>query len=349
MKLMKVIVAIIIITSILIPHNAICRGNKIIIATSIEILKSIVEEIGGIRVEVFSITSSDIELHQFTLTPQVILQTLTADLIIIDGHVDWEYKLIEQVSIVKKVNPKDISINLMDYKGNLTILDIPSEIGISGKNYHGYWILPENVISIAKIIHGKLIQLDPNWKEYYDENLRRLMNRISVLNEEISRIKTKFYGRKVVLGFLAEQYVAHLFGLEIAAILSLEEGLSLKPITIEKAYRAIKSGCLIIVSDVSSKMPVYNVLRELSKEAGVQIIEVIIVNVKLDYISTMMYNIGKLEKANLNSTLNNDFFNQYILLRTSIATTLIFGFIVAFELIYINRLRRKIINEYNKR
>ena len=339
-ELMKSIYAILllIMISTLITFNVEGYLEKIKIAVSIGVLKYIVEEIGGIRVEVFSIVPPNIEPHQFTITPQVLYQASTAKLIVIDGHMDWEIKLVEQVAKAKGVKQNDISINLMDYKNNMTILEIPSWTGVSGRNYHGYWILPENIIVIAEAIKNKLSEIDPEGREYYEENFAKLKEEINILNKEIMSLKRKISGVKTVLAFLAEQYIAYIFGLEVASILTIEEGTSPTPKTMEAAYNTLKEGGIILVSDVSSKMPVYNTIQELSKQTGAPIIEVMI-TMEMGYTSIMMYNIGIINGMLLNRSIKytSTQANQEV---TWIITAML-GITVTIESAYIYKIRRR--------
>ncbi|MEM2185120.1 MAG: metal ABC transporter substrate-binding protein [Candidatus Methanomethylicia archaeon] len=314
--------------------------GKIRVATSLGILKSIVKRIGGDRVEVFSILPSNVEPHQFTLTPQIINQVLNVDLIIIDGHMEWEYKLIEQLAMHKDVNLENVVINLIEYKDNMTILDIPQEMGLSGKNYHGYWILPENIMVIAEVICGKLSQIDPEGKSYYHENLKNLLEDASKIKGLIEELKAKISGKNVVLGFLSEQYIAYLFNLKITAILSLEEGVPTKPGSINRAYNALQSGGLIIISDISSKMPVYNAIIEISKETGSPIIEVIMMR-DMDYTLMMTYNIGKIDGV-LSITIIRDQQSEYGLNTITITVIGMLAVVSTIEFLQIYKFRRKI-------
>jgi zinc transport system substrate-binding protein len=311
--------------------------GKIKVAVSIGALKDIVEEIGGSRVEVFSIVPPNVEPHTFTITPQVIYQASTANLIVIDGHMDWEMKLLEQVANVKGVKQSDISLNLMDYKNKMTILEMPPWTGISGENYHGYWILPENVMVMAEAIKNKLSEIDPDGRGYYEENFAKLSEEINALKNEIMDLRGKTSGVKAVLAFPAEQYVAYMFGLEVASILTVEEGTSPTPKTMETAYNTLKEGGIILASDVSSKMPVYNTIQELSKQTGAPIIEVMI-SMEGRYTSIMMYNIGVIRGTLLNRNIayTPTQTNQ----ETSWIITAILGIVVAMESAYIYKIRR---------
>ncbi|MEM2136850.1 MAG: metal ABC transporter substrate-binding protein [Candidatus Methanomethylicia archaeon] len=317
--------------------NADGGDGKILVVTSIGFLESIVKIIGGSRVEVFSIVPSNIDPHQFTITPETILKTSKADLIIVDGHIEWEYKLIEQLSKIKNMDAGKFSINLMEYKDNMTILDIPSETGISGKNYHGYWILPENVMFMAKVICNKLVEIDPNGVVEYNENLESFYRKMEILNDKIIDIKNENIGVNVVLGFLAEQYVAYMLGLKIFTVLSLEGGTYPNPRSLEAAYNILKNeGGFIMISDISMEMPVYNTIIDLAKQTGAPIIKVMI-GANIDYISMMMYNIGKIEGALTPISMEKDYGQIQ-----NIMITIALIIIIVVETTYLYKLKRMI-------
>lgn len=272
-------------------------SQPIRIAVSLGVFVPVVRDIGGTFVSVFSIVPPGVEPHEFALTPGVIQNVSSANLIIIDGHIEWENQLLNAVAQAKGQNIDTFSLNLMNYISNMTILDMPSGSGMTGKNLHGYWLLPSNMKIIAKLIYDKLIKIDPAHSDYYDSNLKIFLDRLSLLENKLTEIKNEFNGKPVVLGFLEEDYIAYALGLKVVAVLSAGESPSANPNALSLAEQVLsKEQGIIMISDVAAQMPLYNTAVQLSRQTGAPLIKVI-TTINEDYVSAMMYNIGEIDGA----------------------------------------------------
>ncbi len=295
--------------------------DKIRIAVSIDILKPIVSEIVGDLGEVYSIVPEEAEPHSFTLTPDIIKKASDSDLIVITGHMEWEKKLVKQVAETKNAQPDLISIDLLSLAG-IKILEINGE-----RNIHGFWLLPDNAVIIARGLKDKILTLKPEYSEELSYNYILFEKEITNLKNFLNKLSERYnlVGKNVVIGFYAEQYIAEAMNLK-ADIVLIGEG-EINPSILTKVYEGFKSGkyACMIVSDTALLMSnVQGILKEISGETGCSIAYVLTVSTSgLErYDAIMYYNAGQVYNALLSQCkANSAEVNIYLL--TTIATLLI--------------------------
>ncbi|MBO3839800.1 MAG: zinc ABC transporter substrate-binding protein [Thermoproteota archaeon] len=272
------------------------------ILVTMNILKLLVSPIVGDRGEVVSIVPEGVEPHSFTLNPSVILAALNSDLIVITGHMEWERELVERVAEEKGVSPDSISINLLELvKNNGTILKINGE-----ENVHGFWLLPDNAVLIAKSLEDMLSKIKPEYSEEFSSNYVSFTSRVSSLKGFFKRLSEKYGSENsVVIGFYAEQYVVEALGLKVGAVLVGEEEI-IRPYSLSRIYEGLKSGeyACIVVSDTALLMSnVKNTIKQISTDTGCSIAYISVVSTSglENYDSLMYYDAGQVYSALLSS------------------------------------------------
>lgn len=273
------------------------KENKIRVAVTIGILKPIVYSIMGSLGEVYSIVPEEAEPHGFTLTPSVVTDALNSDLIIVTGHMEWEEELVKQVAERKGVPPGSISLNLLNLTG-IKILEFEGE-----RNIHGFWLLPDNAVIIAEALTNRLSELRPEYSGEFSSKFRIFEEQVSSLKSFLNRLSEKYgsSGRKVVICFYAEQYVAESIGLETGAVLVGEEE-AIRPESLSRVYNGLRSGeyACIVASDTALWMSgVQNTLQQISGETGCSIayVSVVATNGLEKYDEVMYYNAGQVYSA----------------------------------------------------
>lgn len=295
------------------------------VSVSIDILKSIVSPIISGVGEVHSIISGDVEPHSFTLTPEAINIARESDLIIITGHMKWEEDLINQVAEEKGVSADSISINILNLNG-IRILDLNGE-----RNVHGFWLLPDNALIIARGIREKLSTLKPELSKKISDNYERFERKIFNLKFFLRNLSDKYgsHNRSVVIGFYAEHYIAEAIGLKVGSLLIGEEE-SIRPESLRRIYEGFKSGeySCIIVSDTALLIGDFqNALKRVSEETGCSIAYVLTIssNGIEEYDAIMYYNAGQVYSALLSRHgASSNGFNIYILVIILLLLTIIF-------------------------
>jgi len=234
---------------------------------------------------------ANVEPHSFTLDPATLDRALQADIIVTSGHIGWE-KQLEKLAVERG---KIVFDPLEDL--NITLLDAPG----GGKNVHGYWLYPENAIAIAKGFTEIVSNYKPSAAKEYEANLRRYAGDIEKLKDfalEYSRA-SGLLGKKVLIGFYEEQYVAQSFGLKVADVLAgSEENLEISPQKLETLRRELLEGQIqyIVVSDVAAELPIYNYVEKLSSETGAGVISVRVLDLPnvYDFRALFAYNVGRI-------------------------------------------------------
>lgn len=298
--LKKTIIIIVIMTLVslaALTGFSIQKEEKMKVAVSIDILRPIVSEVIGDIGEVYSIVPEGAEPHSFTLTPNAVKSALDADLIVVTGHMEWEEKLVRQIAGEKGVQPESISVNLLKLSG-IKILEIEGE-----RNIHGFWLLPDNAVIIAKALKNKMLALKPEYSEEISFNCALFEKEISNLKDFLNNLSEKYdlLGKKVVVGFYAEQYIAEAMGLKVDVAL-IGEGATIRSDSLSKIYNGFKSGryACIIVSDIALLMGnIREALKELSEETGCSIAYVLTISTGgLErYDAIMYYNAGQVCNA----------------------------------------------------
>lgn len=118
------------------------------IVVTIPDFKPIAEAIAGDDFEVVSLIPPGSDPHSFTLSVEDVEKLGSADVIVLanSNFFDFEAKIAEEFGNV---------VDFDDY--NATLLDFPGY----PSNPHGYWMLPENAIRIAKAIKDRLEERYP--------------------------------------------------------------------------------------------------------------------------------------------------------------------------------------------
>jgi ABC-type Zn uptake system ZnuABC Zn-binding protein ZnuA len=270
---------------------------KIRVVVTIDILKAICSPIIEGEGEVSSILSEEAEPHSFTLTPSDIERALNSDLIVITGHMQWEEDLVRQVSEERKVPEESVSLNLLNLR-DIKVLELDG-----GRNIHGFWLLPDNALTIARALKDRLCELKPGSSERLSWNYQAFERKVSNLKGFISKVSRTYglSGKKVVIGFYAEQYIAEALGLRVEAVL-LGEQESIRPEILRRIYEGFQSGdyAAMIVSDSALRMEnVQRALEEISEKSGSPIAYVLAVSGSglESYEAIMYYNAGQVYGA----------------------------------------------------
>ncbi|MEM4474764.1 MAG: metal ABC transporter substrate-binding protein [Candidatus Bathyarchaeia archaeon] len=211
--------------------------NKILkVAVLIDFLKAIVSPIVDELREVYSIVSGEVEPHSFTLTPEVIQIARDSDLIVVTGHIIWEEELVRQTAEVKGASSDLISINIMNLDG-IKILSLNGD-----RNIHGFWLLPDNALIIAREVKEKLSALKPELSEELSDNYERFREEIFSLKNFLNNLSSKYgsHNRSVVIGFHAEQYVTEAMGLKVGSMLIGEEE-EVRPASLRRISKQTKA------------------------------------------------------------------------------------------------------------
>ncbi|MGB9727095.1 MAG: metal ABC transporter substrate-binding protein [Nitrososphaeria archaeon] len=267
-------------------------GSGVKVAVTISAMATVIGPILLPQDNITVLLPANVEPHSFTLDPITLDKAMQADIIVTSGHIGWE----DQLEKIAAEKGKIVFNPLKELYNNLTILDVPG----GGKNLHGYWLYPENVIVTAEEFMRIVSKIKPSAAKEYESNLRRYIEDIGRLkNFAIETSKSiGLLGKNVLIGFYEEQYVAKSLGLNVTEVLAgSEENLDISPQKIETIRRELVEGYIqyIMVSDVARELPIYNYIEKLSEETGVNIVLVRVLDLPnvYDFRNLFAYNIGR--------------------------------------------------------
>jgi len=239
----------------------------------------------------------NVEPHEYSLAPALISEASQADILVISGHLSWELDLAQQVALSKGVPEKNVTIDLVhDFPDKIKWLTLPNETGV---NLHGFWYLPENYLAIARAVRDRLATLRPDLAQTLDQNYQDIATRMNDLMARISAIADdlKQYNREVLITFPEEQYLVAPFSLEVGeSLVGSSEEVTLSAVRMQSIVTNLETRkySLIITSDLSQLMSIFESAREISSESGVPIV-VLTAYPNPSFDSLIMYNGGVLE------------------------------------------------------
>lgn len=182
--------------------------NKPLVGATIGALTAILNEIGEDKIEIINLSEGFLHGHEIELTPAHIEKISKAKIIFAIG-----YGLDEWI----KKSAKQFNIEIFEVSQGVNLIKNNKRI-----NPH-YWLSLKNSKIIATNIAKKLIEIDPENKNFYLKNLETFYMRINELEkiaEEIKKLKNK----RIILTHPSFDYLAQELGLEIVGYLMTEEG-----------------------------------------------------------------------------------------------------------------------------
>ncbi len=286
--------------------------EKIKVVSTLELYASIAEYIGDGFIDADYILPEGADPHDYSLAPGDIDKIQSADLLVL---ADSKFFTLEK-NMLNHYSGATVDID--DYKKyNLTIMSLTG----FGKNYHGYWIYPDNALAIAKAIHDKLVLLDPVHRDVYDSNLETFADKIYSLKSLLYKtsLDNNLYGRGAIIAVPGAAYLALAFGLEIKASLLKGPGSFVNSSELDQIYRETHEGLikLILCPESLRDGKPGEISRQLSRDTGLPVIYVRIFSMYglRDYFALMTYNAGALSNANNigASSGENDLFIWYLI------------------------------------
>lgn len=205
-----------------------------VIATT-EDLAAIAREIAGDRAAVDFIARGYQDPHFVEPKPSFILKLQRADLLVVVGReleAGWLPPLIQQ-SRNARIQPG--AQGYLDASIGARILDIPQgQITRAMGDVHPlgnphYWLDPENGKVIARSIAGKLSQLRPNDKAYFDQRLADFIARLADGQKRWLASMAPYKGTKVVTYHRSYTNFADRFGLDVIGYVEPKPGIPPSP------------------------------------------------------------------------------------------------------------------------
>ena len=200
-----------------------------IIATT-EDFGSIAKEIGGGKVDVFTLAKSTEDPHFVDAKPSFIVKLNRADAVIEGGaelEVGWLPPLLEGARNPKLDSGKPGHISCME---GLSLLEIPTALDRSKGDLHAagnphYMTDPANAKVVAEHIANAFAQLDPKSADVFKANLKTFTARLDAKMQEWQKALAPFKGKRIVAYHNAWPYFGKRFDLPIDLFLEPKPGI----------------------------------------------------------------------------------------------------------------------------
>ncbi|MCZ6778191.1 MAG: metal ABC transporter substrate-binding protein [Acidobacteria bacterium] len=199
--------------------------------TTLTMLSSIAEAIGGDRVSATSIAAPGYNPHFIEPRPSDILRLGRSDYFI---HMGLDLELWRGPLVEAAVNPRLLpgAVGDVDASVGIDLLEVPGvglsrasgDIHIFG-NPH-YWLDPENVKRMAEQFAGRLAAGAPGSSDLFRENLRSFSRSVDEHMASWKSALSPFQGQRLVAYHNSWPYFAHAFNLRIDLFVEPKPGIS---------------------------------------------------------------------------------------------------------------------------
>jgi zinc transport system substrate-binding protein len=230
MKNIKTLILLLIISTVFtVPGFSGCiktrddvSNGKNVIITTIVTIEDLAERIAGDNAEIMSLIPPGASPHSFEPTPGELEVVEQARMFIkvgsgIEFELEWTDRIIEMNQDMLVVDcSKGIDLIFQDEEAGEA--DTDENIG----NDPHVWLSPVNAKIISQNIYEGFIEIDPENKEYYRDNLKLLEDKLDDLDKSIREILSGMENRKILVFHPAWTYFAAEYGLQQIAV--QEEG-----------------------------------------------------------------------------------------------------------------------------
>lgn len=204
--------------------------KKLNVVTTLPDLQSLVEEIGGDRVDVFSIATGYQNPHFVDPKPSYILKLTRADMFVtvgLDLEIGWVPPLLtsSRNGKIQKGAP-----GYVDASAGVSLLQVPTSVSREQGDIHvfgnpHYWLDPARGKTVAQNIYNALVRLQPAHEATFAANLERFNQRLDDKMAEWRRKMAPHRGARIIAYHNQWPYFEEAFGLEIVDFLEPKPGI----------------------------------------------------------------------------------------------------------------------------
>jgi len=290
--------------SIFLTANLLHAASKIKVVTTLTDLKNITEEIGGEKVDVFSIATGYQNPHFVDPKPSYIIKLARADMFVtvgLDLTIGWSVPLLQSSR-----NPKIQrgGIGYVDVSTNIPLLQVPKSLSRAEGDIHiygnpHYWLDPVRGKQIAQNIFEGLIRVSPENRNYFQANLKKFKEKIDAKMKAWENRMADVKGANIIAFHNQWCYFETQFGLHIVDFLEPKPGIPPTPSQLLKVINEVKDNHIkvIITSPYFSTKSADIIARQTGVEVLVLATSVEAFESVRNYFDLFDYNINKILKA----------------------------------------------------
>ena len=153
------------------------QDEKIQALSTFTIINDMVKEVGGDKVEAFSLIKPGVQIHGYEPTPSDLVQASRADVIFTNG-------MNLELSMAKlRANIPDVPV--------VTVSEGISKLTITEGSYQGKpnphaWMSPKQGLIYVENIRKALVDLSPNDEAYFNANAKAYSDKLRALDKTLS-------------------------------------------------------------------------------------------------------------------------------------------------------------------
>ncbi len=247
------------------------NNGKLKVVTTVSPLTSIVENIGGTRIQVEGIIPEGVNSHTFEPAPSVARVMASADLIVLNGL------FLEEPSLeMAQANKKEGAVILL--LGDNAISREEWAFDFSFPESEGHpnphlWPDPILALKYAELVHQELVKLDPEGRDYYTQNLDRFRERIQDLDQRIRQAIETIppQNRKLLTYHDSWAYFARRYGMEVIGAVQPSDFSEPSAREVAQLIDQIKE--LKLPAVFGSEVFPSDVLEQIARESGAKFID----------------------------------------------------------------------------
>ena len=249
-----------------------------VVATSTD-LKSLVEAVGGARVEVESLAPALHDPHAVEVKPGQIARLKRAALLVRVGldHEPWLPKVLAAAGEPRfsRGGPADVDASR---RVRLIQTETPRLRADARPHVHGlgnthYWLDPESARAITTAILDALGRMSPPDRVQFEDNRRRFLERLDAGLERWQGALAPWRGTRVVTVHETWPYFAARFGLTIVAAAEPVPGVPPTPTELAALIARMRAnGVRLVIADPYSAP---SLLRQLAERAGARVVTLV--------------------------------------------------------------------------
>ncbi|MBU1177979.1 zinc ABC transporter substrate-binding protein [Patescibacteria group bacterium] len=220
--ILTLLISVAIITGCNLNNSQSPADSKIKIIVSILPLTEFASQVGGDKVTVEAIIPPGYEPHSYEITPQQLTQIAKADLYVKAGRVEFEKTNMDKI-VAQNVNMKvidgSVGITLRDLT-NHHHTDEPESIHELEDNTHAdkidqpdphTWLSITNAKIYSQNITAALSEIDPNNKNYYEQNREEYVQELSETDTYLKEKLGQLDNKRIIVyhpsfGYLLDDY-----------------------------------------------------------------------------------------------------------------------------------------------
>ncbi|MBN2355587.1 zinc ABC transporter substrate-binding protein [candidate division KSB1 bacterium] len=201
--------------------------DRIVVATSILPLMDFARQVGGDRVDAFAIVPPGVNPHIFELTPEILIKTSRAKLLILNG-IGLEFWADDLIS-----NLQQSDIVVIETSKGVEVLEADDH---TGGNPH-IWLDPVIAMHQVRQICAGLCRVDSIHADYYRTREARYIADLQKLDEEIRMEIAGWRSRAFICFHPSWRYFAESYGLVQAAVIEKHPGFEPNPKDVAEIIR----------------------------------------------------------------------------------------------------------------